>query len=141
MSSEKHNFVDPNHKSSGDISSDSSSPQKDFSKLSFTEEITTNVTKSPVHPKIFISGLMALILWLGTGIVIGCHMYTVVDLGYQIARVDTDEENSQVKVENIQKSISSVDNTAKSLYTFLTPFAAAITGFFFSEVIENSKRK
>ncbi|MCZ8240619.1 MULTISPECIES: hypothetical protein [Microcystis] len=84
--------------------------------------------------KLLISGLMAIILWSGTATVIGFHLGVVIQLSNKISGVQPGTQSSKEEVDNIQKGITSVDSTAKSLYSFLTPFAAAVTGFFFNEV-------
>lgn len=83
--------------------------------------------------RVLTSGLLAVILWIGTATVIGSHMFTVVDLSHKLSQVKPGEQSKE-EVDNFEKSIASVESTAKTLYSFLTPFAAAVTGFFFSEV-------
>ena len=91
--------------------------------------------------KLWISGIMAGVLWIGTGAVIGCHLYSITDLGYKLSQVEAGTANSKEKVANFQISISAVDGTAKGLYSFLTPFAAAVTGFYFNEASTNRQKE
>jgi hypothetical protein len=91
--------------------------------------------------KLFLSGFIAIVLWLGTAGVIATHVYTVTDFSYKISQVETGTQTSKEEVENIQKSIGAVDGTAKGLYSFLTPFAAAVTAFFFNEAIYGKGKK
>jgi hypothetical protein len=91
--------------------------------------------------KLFLSGFIAIVLWLGTAGVIATHVYTVTDFSYKISQVEIGTQTSKEEVENIQKSIGAVDGTAKGLYSFLTPFAAAVTAFFFNEAIYGKGKK
>jgi hypothetical protein len=90
--------------------------------------------------RVVTSGLLAIILWLGTATVIGSHLYTVVDLSHKLSQVKAGTGSSKEEVDNFEKSIASVESTAKTLYSFLTPFAAAVTGFFFSEVTSTKSK-
>jgi hypothetical protein len=91
--------------------------------------------------KLFLSGFIAMVLWLGTAGVIATHVYTVTEFGYRISQVKPGTQTSKEEVDNIQKSIGAVDGTAKGLYSFLTPFAAAVTAFFFNEAIYSKSKK
>jgi hypothetical protein len=90
--------------------------------------------------KLFLSGFIAIVLWLGTAGVIATHVYTVTDFGYKITQVKSGTQTSKEEVDNIQKSIGAVDGTAKGLYSFLTPLAAAVTAFFFNEAIYGKRK-
>jgi hypothetical protein len=89
--------------------------------------------------KLFMSGFIALVLWIGTAGVIATHVYVITDFGYKITQVRSGTQTSKEEVDNIQKSIGAVDGTAKGLYSFLTPFAAAVTAFFFNEAYGRKK--
>ena len=91
--------------------------------------------------RVVTSGILAITLWLGTATVIGSHLYTVVDLSHKLSQVKAGTTSSKEEVDNIEKSIASVESTAKTLYSFLTPFAAAVTGFFFSEVTSTKRNR
>jgi hypothetical protein len=120
-----------------DISQDQINNKEDeSSKDSWIDEIS-----SLSGLKLFLSGFIALVLWLGTAGVIATHVYTVTDFGYKISQVKAGTQTSKEEVDNIQKSIGAVDGTAKSLYSFLTPFAAAVTAFFFNEAIYGKGKK
>jgi hypothetical protein len=95
----------------------------------------------PSESKLLISGIIALVLWMGTAGVIAAHVYVITDFSYKITQVKSGTQTSKEEVDNIQKSIGAVDGTAKSLYSFLTPFAAAVTAFFFNEQYMANEKK
>ncbi len=72
-------------------------------------------------------------LWIGLAITVGIHLCAVVAFSALLIRkphTDDKEEYSQ----RIKDAISSVNETSKTLYTFLTPLATAVTGYYFSTI-------
>jgi hypothetical protein len=108
---------------------------------SLIDKISFDKISSPSERKLLISGVIALVLWMGTAGVIAAHVYVITDFSYKITQVKSGTQTSKEEVDNIQKSIGAVDGTAKSLYSFLTPFAAAVTAFFFNEQYMANEKK
>jgi hypothetical protein len=58
--------------------------------------------------------------------VIGFHIFTVSRLSYKLAELKSAEQDIHIK-----DVIAANNDTAKTVYAFLTPLAAGITGYFF----------
>jgi hypothetical protein len=76
--------------------------------------------------RLYVAGGLAAILWLSLLGVIAYHCFSTFYFSRQLSQLKTEEKSSSVK-EAIQMS----QETAQSIYTFLTPLAAAVTAFFF----------
>lgn len=77
------------------------------------------------------SGVLALGLWLLLGGTIIAHLTTIIVFSWHLiaSPVTNDVEGQK---ERIDKATSNVSDTAKTLYTLLTPLATAITGYYFT---------
>lgn len=108
--------------------------------------------------KIWISGFLGLFLWLILGGLIVAHFAAISLFSWRMLEA-TDTENltgslqtvsspspqtvppspppasqdtSPQNIERYEKVVATVNDTAKSLYTFLAPLATAITGYYFT---------
>ena len=79
------------------------------------------------NTKLIFSGILAGSLWITLAGVIGFHIFTVSQLSYKLAELKSVEQDTHIK-----DAIAANNDTAKTLYAFLTPLAAGITGYFFN---------
>jgi len=78
---------------------------------------------------------LAGVLWLVLASVIGFHFFQVSQLCAKLAALAPGTTGG----EYAEKAIAALDSTAKTLYTFLTPLVAGVTGYFFSEIKASNK--
>lgn len=76
--------------------------------------------------KLYVAGGLAAILWITLGAVIGYQCYSTFKLSIELSKVGSEEIAKYIK-EAIQQN----KEVAQTIYTFLTPLAAAVTTFFF----------
>lgn len=79
------------------------------------------------NTKLIFSGILAGSLWITLAGVIGFHIFTVSQLSYKLAELKSAEQDIHIK-----DAIAANNDAAKTLYAFLTPLAAGITGYFFN---------
>ncbi len=77
--------------------------------------------------KLIFSGILAGSLWITLASVVAFHFYTVSQLSYKLAELKSAEQDTHIK-----DAIAANNDAAKTLYAFLTPLAAGITGYFFN---------
>ena len=84
--------------------------------------------------KLDIAGRLAGALWLTLMLVIGFHFWTISKLSFKLADIPSNPQaNSATQVKD---AIAATNDMAKTLYAFLTPLAAGITGYFFEVIKE-----
>lgn len=77
--------------------------------------------------KLIFSGILAGSLWVTLAGVIAFHFYSVSQLSNKLAELKSSEQDTHIK-----DAIAANNDAAKTLYAFLTPLAAGITGYFFN---------
>lgn len=80
--------------------------------------------------KLIISGVLAGSLWVILGAVIAYHFWEVAQFSAELAKLRGGTAKDDAEM--IQRGIAAVNDTAKTLYAFLTPLAAGVTGYFFN---------
>lgn len=83
-----------------------------------------------------ISGKLAQKLWWMLGGVVFIHLIAIVCLSF--LSVEKPDENDTEHSERFEKAISNVNESSKTLYTFLTPLATAVTGYYFTTLTDNN---
>ncbi|RAM50198.1 MAG: hypothetical protein C6Y22_18300 [Hapalosiphonaceae cyanobacterium JJU2] len=84
-----------------------------------------------------VSGQLAKFLWYLLGGVVTCHMVSTIAFSWQLTQKPSADDKEQYS-ERIKGAISSVNEAAKTLYTFLGPLATAVTGYYFTTVGNSS---
>jgi hypothetical protein len=84
-----------------------------------------------------VSGQLAKFLWYLLGGVVACHMVSTIVFSWQLTKKPSADDREQY-TERIKGAISSVNEAAKTLYTFLGPLATAVTGYYFTSVESSS---
>jgi hypothetical protein len=79
--------------------------------------------------KLIVSALLAVSLWGFLGVIAFRHFQASSELSRQLAATDSQDNG---KIDNIEKAFTGINDTAKTLYTLITPLATAITGYFFA---------
>ncbi len=79
------------------------------------------------NTKLIFSGILAGSLWITLAGVIAFHIFTVSQLSNKLAELKSAEQDTHIK-----DAIAANNDAAKTLYAFLTPLAAGITGYFFN---------
>lgn len=79
-----------------------------------------------------LSGTLAKVLWYTLGGVVVLHFASVIVFSWRLA--DKPDLNDTNYPERVKSAIASVNDTAKTLYTFLTPLATAVTGYYFTTI-------
>lgn len=82
-----------------------------------------------------ISGVLGCSIWLFLGLVAHWHFALVQNFSQK--RVPPSTPNKE-QVEQIDRAINDVNDTAKTLYAILTPLATAVTGYYFA--LQNNLR-
>jgi hypothetical protein len=105
------------------------SPNSDLDAINIASE-SDGVSISPGEKRknyrLYVAGGLAGILWLSLLGVIAYHCFSTFHFSRRLSELKTEEESSSVK-----EAIQMNQETAQSIYTFLTPLAAAVTAFFF----------
>ena len=108
------------------IVTDSDSDSDAINIASESDGVSISPGEKRKNYRLYVAGGLAAILWLSLLGVIVYHCFSTFYFSRQLSQLKTEEESSSVK-EAIQMS----QETAQSIYTFLTPLAAAVTAFFF----------
>jgi len=91
-------------------------------------------TKDPfqwrANLKATIAGRLALSIWVLIGLITLSHLISVAFLWIFPPKWLDSTQNA---VEQLERGAKSIDETAKTLYTFLGTLATAITGYYFSQ--------
>jgi hypothetical protein len=114
---------------------------KDRNRLSNSDPLIT-VSPDDIRKnfRTFVSGRLAIGLWLLLGSVVVIHMVGVIFSASQLSRlarpqVNTlSEEDVKLRTQLVQESVGLIDSSAKTLYSFLAPLATAVTGYYFSAI-------
>lgn len=125
------------NKTSTNTSSDAS-PKEDENKR---DVITIDVKPIPgvdvsesekrANFKLYVAGGLAISLWVSLIVVMFFNIFTINQLSQKLATISSNEQSNQATY--IKDAIAANNDTAKTLYTFLTPLAAGITGYFWGE--------
>ena len=75
-----------------------------------------------------IAGGLAISLWVMLVITVVWHIWSISQLNQKFWSDTNKLSDAQVKME---KSLSAISDTAKTLYAVITPIAVTITGFYF----------
>lgn len=111
--------------------------------LSSSEELRKNF-------RTLVSGRLATGLWALLGGVVTIHMIGVTHSASRLARFATvptanvEEASIDIRTQLVEDSISLIDGSAKTLYSFLAPLATAVTGYYFSAIetaVEEKRKK
>lgn len=81
------------------------------------------------NKKLAAAGWLAGWLWFILGGVVGIHMLATVEFADILVTTESLEDKKTTQVE---AAIGQVNDTAKTLYAFLGPLVAAVTGYYFS---------
>lgn len=79
--------------------------------------------------KLIVSAVLALSLWIFLVGIALLHFQVSCEFSRKISNLLV-EDNA--KVEQIEKAVLSINDTAKTLYALITPIATAVTGYFFA---------
>ena len=94
--------------------------------ISESNGVSISPSEKRKNHRLYIAGILAGILWLSLLGVIFYHCSSTFRLSDRLSQLKTEEESSFVK-----EAVQLNQETAQSIYTFLTPLAAAVTAFFF----------
>lgn len=81
--------------------------------------------------KLWIAGILALLLWVCLITLIAYHLYQINNFSNSLASLDNAALHKD-RAEFIKQASLTFDNTAKSIYAFLTPIVAGVTAYFFN---------
>ena len=95
---------------------------RDFKTLTVDDRIKTTNTA--------IAGWLAISLWAMLGLTIVWHGYSITELNGRFWNVSETVELSDAEAK-MDKSLSAISDTAKTLYAVIAPIAATVTGFYF----------
>lgn len=84
--------------------------------------------------RLYIAGGLAAILWLSLLSVIAYHCFSTFYFSRRLSQLKSEEDSTYVK-----EAIQMNQETAQTIYTFLTPLAAAVTAFFFDVKASNKQ--
>ncbi|MBD1847751.1 hypothetical protein H6F89_31045 [Cyanobacteria bacterium FACHB-63] len=82
--------------------------------------------------KVRVSGDLAAGLWYLLGFVVVVHLLAVTALAWRLSNQPTAGDSEEKRIERIEKAVSTVTDTAKTLYPVLGVLTAAVTGYYFS---------
>ena len=77
------------------------------------------------------SGVLALGLWLLLGSIVVAHVAATITFSWELVK-SSNANGTGKGNEQVEKATSLVGDTAKTLYSFLTPLATAVTGYYFT---------
>ena len=86
------------------------------------------------------SRTLAMGFWVLLALVAVAHLGTTIIFSKELFR-KTEKNYAQSEIERIEKAISSVGDTAKTLYAVLAPLATAVTGYYFTITPDGSDSK
>lgn len=87
-----------------------------------------------------VSGRLALGLWSLLGAVVFIHIIGISYSAIQLSRkvgfqtVSLNEDDVSLRKQVVDDSVGMINDAVKTLYSFLTPLATAVTGYYFSAV-------
>lgn len=81
------------------------------------------------NKKLAAAGRLSMGLWLLLGLITSTHMIAVIIFSGSMA---WSEDTESAKTEQVKEAINQVNETAKTLYAFIGPLVAAVTGYYFS---------
>ncbi|MEM9544143.1 MAG: hypothetical protein AAGA60_32240 [Cyanobacteria bacterium P01_E01_bin.42] len=91
--------------------------------------------------KLYVTGGLAVSLWVILLLLACFHFAVVAHLSSKLANIEpTPDDNNNASI-YVKEAISATNDTAKTLYTFLGPLAAAVTGYFFEETRRESEEQ
>lgn len=115
-----------------------------------TPSVTLSSGELRKNFRTLVSGRLATGLWVLLGGVVSVHIIGValsslsLSLYAVLSDINIEENNSEVRKQLVEDSVALVDGSAKTLYSFLTPLATAITGYYFSAIeteVEQKRRQ
>jgi len=124
----------------------------------FLQRSQFSIDRTRELSKILLSAMLGLILWVLLGGLIIAHFGMISYLTVKMTEENTDVESSfdrasdsqteknssnndsKTSIEKFDKAVATINDTAKSLYTFLTPLATAVTGYYFTVKSIDSKK-
>ena len=77
-----------------------------------------------------IAGFLAMFIWVVIGIIVIIHIWSVTRLWSHLPSLINSTNEA---VEQLERASKSIDEIAKTLYTFLGTLATAITGYYFNQ--------
>ena len=83
----------------------------------------------------WIASILALALWSVLIFTIAYHLITTVNFSNRLLSSD-----SPVELEKVQTAVTLVDDTAKTLYSFLGTLVTAVTAYYFKTVADEVNR-
>jgi hypothetical protein len=79
--------------------------------------------------KLIVSAFLAVSLWSFLGMIAFRHFQASLEFSQKLAETAPSDNDTASRIE---KASTGVNDTAKTLYTLITPLATAITGYFFA---------
>jgi sterol desaturase/sphingolipid hydroxylase (fatty acid hydroxylase superfamily) len=86
-----------------------------------------------------LSGTLAKRLWYLLGGVVVVHVIAVIVFSWKLIE-DPVTGTAEQRTERIQSAIDNVNETSKTLYTFLTPLVTAVTGYYFTTMSDEDSK-
>ena len=91
--------------------------------------------------KVQVTGILALLLWVVLGTVVIANIASVIFLAERLSSGKELGDASNAKIERIEKAVVMINDTAKTMYSFLTTLATAVTGYYFTTKDDDNIKK
>jgi len=91
--------------------------------------------------KVRVSGGLAMGLWYLLGGVVVVHLIATIAFSWKLANKTDVGDNEDKRTARIDKAISNVNDTSKTLYAVLGVLTTAVTGYYFTSGSTSSKEK